>query len=244
MTALPRSARNWRSPSPPTGAPAANGAGPRARRCARAPHRTARPDRVREDVDRPAGAGEPARSPAPGGVPQGLLRADQHPDQGEAGAGQGARAGPPVQGGSSRARSVASTTPTSRGRRGGRRPAAAAPSPPASASPKTRSPPRRSSCANGSGPSATRTSRPAADCHDQALGANGCTAGPHGRNSPLGSHHVTGISDAMMAIRWGCQVTFSGGTARRSSGRRARRVRKATSDWRRTRWAPGQWWRP
>ena len=51
------------------------------------------PDRVRAYVDRPAGTGEPARSPPPGGVPQDFLRADQHPRQGPARAGEGARVG-------------------------------------------------------------------------------------------------------------------------------------------------------
>ncbi|MFE8005968.1 hypothetical protein [Streptomyces sp. NPDC057418] len=46
----------------------------------------------------------------------------------------------------------------------------------------TRLPPRRSTSASGSSPSPIRTPRSAADSRDQALSANGCTAGPHGRS--------------------------------------------------------------
>lgn len=73
-----------------------------ARDRARAQHRAANPDRVREDVNRSPGTGEPTRSPPPCGVPPGLQGADQHPCQGPARAGEGARPGPPVQGGRAR----------------------------------------------------------------------------------------------------------------------------------------------
>lgn len=100
----PRSARNWRSPFPSTGTPVAR----RSRApCSPSCPRSARSGRsgsgyARTSIDRPAGTGEPARSPPPGGVPQGFHGADQHPGQGPARAGEGTRVGPPVQRGRAR----------------------------------------------------------------------------------------------------------------------------------------------
>lgn len=84
----PRSARNWRSRSPPTGSPATRGSRAPALAVV-SPPRAERPVRI-------------GRARTPGGVPQGLQGADQHPRQHQARTGEDARARPPVQGGRTR----------------------------------------------------------------------------------------------------------------------------------------------